>query len=370
MGIEVKQRIAWIDIYKAICIILVVVGHATGLFNDYIYQFHMAAFFFISGYTSKIWKRNLEEMVVDKSRTLLLPFLTMIVAFDIIRATIAFFSKNLTFGAALKSILLNFKDFFVYGYAPSLLGAGWFLLALFFVFLIQRMIWRAAEEKHTSLVLIFTVFVYVLGYYLQKYGFRNPHGFDMATVGQLFFGIGAFLSKHNTLELLRKQKWRYAVYAVGGGWMLFAKWLGGRVAGGARVEYPLRSYPNVWMTALVPLGGILLVFGISELIGRLGNNVIRPFSIVGGATLGVLFLHFVGFKLATILLLPFKVTVWQDVNALVLPASALSHGWCWIFYTVVSLLFSVAAWRLLMLIPCVNVLLGKQKSAKKKDAAV
>ena len=44
------KRQAWIDYFKAITIILVVIGHATGKFNIYIYQFHVAAFFFISGW--------------------------------------------------------------------------------------------------------------------------------------------------------------------------------------------------------------------------------------------------------------------------------------------------------------------------------
>lgn len=35
-----QDRIEWIDIYKGLAIILVVIGHATGLFNSYIYQFH------------------------------------------------------------------------------------------------------------------------------------------------------------------------------------------------------------------------------------------------------------------------------------------------------------------------------------------
>ena len=123
------------------------------------------------------------------------------------------------------------------------------------------------------------------------------------------------------------------------------------------------------MTALVPLGGIVLIFGLSELIGRLGQRVTRPFSVLGASTLGVLFLHFVGFKVATLLLLPFRVTVWQDVYALVLPASATANGWCWIFYTVVSLLFCVGAWKLLMLIPWVNVLLGKKAFAKQRRSS-
>ena len=47
-------RIEWIDIFKGLAIILVVVGHATGLFSTYIYQFHVAAFFFISGWVAKL----------------------------------------------------------------------------------------------------------------------------------------------------------------------------------------------------------------------------------------------------------------------------------------------------------------------------
>ena len=39
-------RIAWCDIYKAIVIILVVIGHTRGgILSNIIYQFHMAAFF-------------------------------------------------------------------------------------------------------------------------------------------------------------------------------------------------------------------------------------------------------------------------------------------------------------------------------------
>lgn len=53
------KRIEWVDYYKAIAIVLVVVGHATGRFNGVIYQFHVAAFFFISGYLSKIEKKDM-----------------------------------------------------------------------------------------------------------------------------------------------------------------------------------------------------------------------------------------------------------------------------------------------------------------------
>lgn len=61
-----KKRIEWVDIYKALGIILVVVGHATGAFNNYIYQFHMAAFFFISGYTTNFDRDSAVHYVYKK----------------------------------------------------------------------------------------------------------------------------------------------------------------------------------------------------------------------------------------------------------------------------------------------------------------
>ena len=58
-----RERIAYIDIAKTICIILMVVGHWTtnSTILLYIYSFHMPALFVISGYLYKphSWKRTL-----------------------------------------------------------------------------------------------------------------------------------------------------------------------------------------------------------------------------------------------------------------------------------------------------------------------
>ena len=62
-------------IYKALGIILVVVGHATGAFNNYIYQFHMAAFFFISGYTTNFEKDSMPHYIYKKIYSLYVPLL-------------------------------------------------------------------------------------------------------------------------------------------------------------------------------------------------------------------------------------------------------------------------------------------------------
>ena len=59
----VKKRIEWVDIAKAITIILVIVGHTVdGLSGAIIYSFHMPLFFILSAYTFKC-SENKEQFV-------------------------------------------------------------------------------------------------------------------------------------------------------------------------------------------------------------------------------------------------------------------------------------------------------------------
>lgn len=71
------KRDTTLDIIKGILIILVVVGHS-GAFYNYIYLFHMAAFFIISGYCYKETYnqslKSLQELLLKKIKRLYIPF--------------------------------------------------------------------------------------------------------------------------------------------------------------------------------------------------------------------------------------------------------------------------------------------------------
>lgn len=69
-----SKRIAWVDYFKALTMILVVIGHSTGMFSGYIYQFHVAAFFVISGFVSRLEKKKLDELVINRIFTIILPY--------------------------------------------------------------------------------------------------------------------------------------------------------------------------------------------------------------------------------------------------------------------------------------------------------
>ena len=87
-----KGHVSWIDAYKGVLIILVVLGHVIGggihlmpegMFSriiaeyvfKFIYRFHMSAFFFIAGVTFSMGRRkSFSEFLLRKVRRLLVPY--------------------------------------------------------------------------------------------------------------------------------------------------------------------------------------------------------------------------------------------------------------------------------------------------------
>lgn len=73
-----SRRLEWMDVAKGIAIILMVVGHTTipkGL-SDFIWAFHMPLFFVASGWLTNWTKSTIKEFFVNKSKNLLLPFIS------------------------------------------------------------------------------------------------------------------------------------------------------------------------------------------------------------------------------------------------------------------------------------------------------
>lgn len=69
------KRIIWIDIAKAIAILLMVIGHTSipHVLSNFIWAFHMPLFFIASGFTNGGGK-TLAEFIMSKTKSLLLPF--------------------------------------------------------------------------------------------------------------------------------------------------------------------------------------------------------------------------------------------------------------------------------------------------------
>ena len=192
----VKKRIEWVDIAKAITIILVIVGHTVGgLSIAIIYSFHMPLFFILSAYTFKC-SENKEQFVNKTEKAfkhLIIPVLILIFIGTCKNIVIQFPNMNnwnfiLLF--AKREIL---KWCFASGCDVQILfrniegiGMPWFLVVLF----IGRTLFDYLHQKLSDKKLfIWCCILSALGVVIGKIQFL-PLSFDIVLAIMPLFYIG------------------------------------------------------------------------------------------------------------------------------------------------------------------------------------
>ena len=132
------NRIVWIDIAKAICIILVVIGHYFpethplwyGEMRNVIYTFHMPLFMFASGYIYIATKKEISysEFIWRKVNRLMIPYLTvsvLVVSIKLCTQSQAYVENPVTPLSYLKIFYLPEAGVFL-----------WFIWALWWMFVL------------------------------------------------------------------------------------------------------------------------------------------------------------------------------------------------------------------------------------------
>lgn len=137
-----NKRFEQFDILKGIGIILVMFGHAipNGYVHDWIYGFHMPLFFFCSGFFYK--DKLLIEATVKDIKGLLIPWLT----FSQILVLCSCILKVYSNGSGPIFQPLNENCWILY-------YTIWFLIALFIVRLIYRIITKSHRILFVNLLI-------------------------------------------------------------------------------------------------------------------------------------------------------------------------------------------------------------------------
>lgn len=146
-----KQRIAWVDTAKYICIIFVMLAHLesnTYLLSVLYKPFYLSVFFFVSGYVY-IAKDNFGEFLYKKFCGLFVPWLVFSV-FNILLSQIISFNNH---GNLQSELCRNFLQ---------IRGRGdgvWFVAALFMAFIPFYFVVRWSDKCKRSTVVIFFSFL-------------------------------------------------------------------------------------------------------------------------------------------------------------------------------------------------------------------
>lgn len=245
-----KQRLDYIDIFRSLGIIAMVMGHISfgGKFDHFIHAFHMPMFFFISGFFYKIRDCSIGEYVVKKARSLLIPYISFGIAHYLV--------KIILDGFSIKPIIYLFTFNTI---SLPIAGALWFLTALFFTdvfyFLLDR--WNV-KWLLIPLVLVGSFADQVLPYPL-------PWALSASFVGLGLYWFGEMSKKYeDKLEkLLNMNWWQILVVGVITAILIFANGYINMREG----RYAI--LPLFWINALL---SVYLGISISKLICRTGKT--------------------------------------------------------------------------------------------------
>ena len=337
-----NKRIEWVDIFKALAILSVVIGHVGAPITIYVYLFHVPAFFFISGFTTSIEKESLTGFIVKKFRTIMIPFFSLNLAFLILTAMLTgtrigkFLPTPLPFDGLLNGI----QNMFRYGSGTDFGGATWFLYVLFgsavlvkivFILIRQLAVKFPGREIEAWLLLAASIVLWLFGYYLYatKQLIFN-FSLDLCLNAQLYFVLGLLFKKYSLFE--KASKIIFVPLAILGMYYFAnVSWI--------MMNWPTRAFaPNPLHDVLSSLSGIYLLYVLSVIFLRI-RFVKDAFIYIGTRSLSILAFHFLGMKVSYFIFYFLKILPYDQVKQFVPPG----NNNYWHILVVTSVLFSLTA---------------------------
>lgn len=195
--INSNQRLLYVDWAKLLGIYLVILAHLNlrnNVVNLMINSFHMPLFFLLSGICYK--PGNVINDLKKNSKGLLIPYISLQVL------CYPYFFMKSYFQNHIELNIMNYivKPFFgfIYGvvydtsYSSMIIGATWFLMALFFIkFLASVLVTRKKET--IGIVIIFFVIVAML---LKTFNIMLPWSINCAFLGLPVFLFGYYFKDY------------------------------------------------------------------------------------------------------------------------------------------------------------------------------
>lgn len=333
-----KQRRTDISILKGIGILLMVIGHsgAPTALTRFIYEFHMPLFFIVSGYFFSSKQADAPwQYVANRFNGLYIPFLKWGVLFLFLHNvfhTIGILTPLSDNGSYSFPTIVKRTGQLIFtmsGYEPHILGAFWFLRALFIAslllvgsyWLLKKIRWLTSPSL---IIAIIALVSFLLTFYLQTYHIRLAisQGGYRESVGLLFLCLG-FLFRQYETRLPRHCLFECILWAIV---VVFSVYAPSTIG-----IFPGRT---AFLSILLPgFCGWMATYFLSQRL--VCSPFARPLSYLGDHSLYILALHFLSFKLVNIIKIYALGLDWNEMGRHVLPKGTWPGGW--IAYTIVGI---------------------------------
>lgn len=286
------SRLIWLDIAKAIAIILMVVGHSSISVpvSNFIWSFHMPLFFISSGWTTNWEKYRLMDFAKGKTMSLLLPF----AIYSIIVLVIQTLQGWISVGQFLQNGWVAY--------------ALWFIPVLYLSLLCTKCVYCISTRRIRYIVVIAWLAV---GYLLSYYHVMLPWTLSSVPYATFMIYIGSEMTRMPEYML------RPRVYVVLLLWVLtvFISYF-------FRLDMCFNNIIPILPLTIGALSGTCMVFMVAILIETYSKVLTRVLVAIGKETYII-----VAFSQITIMLLNeyFQLNVAFKYGLLVCALIALKH---------------------------------------------
>lgn len=183
-----SKKIEWIDAYRGLGIILVVLGHCIPPFNKIIYGFHMPLFLIISGY---LWhNENIGCAVKKYLKKYIVPYFILCFINLVLCCTMeALLYGNTNVCRYLIGILYSKGNTI---WMPNC-SPLWYLTSLF----VSLVLWQCIYKCNKFLRILLIGICFVVSVALDKYNITKlPWNIDTAMMNIVFIAYGYYLRKY------------------------------------------------------------------------------------------------------------------------------------------------------------------------------
>lgn len=340
-----------VDCIKGVGIALVVIGHSGCPFGNIIYLFHMALFFILSGYCYREKEISLVEWTIRKMKTLWLPhFLSVVIIILLTNILIDLHvvASDIYARLTVKRLIIEVVKAALFGGGGQLLGANWFLRTLFFGLMLYEVVDRTIRKVNINNVVIrlaIGVFFLTIGWLMtSRFGYGMY--FNIFTV-PILLEIGRNIKERNMIQSCMKSNRFYTLLAIS----CFACLIVLSHFGKISLNHNIIENPIFFV--LCSIMGFFLCTWVNNVVLSISLNWGKMLSILGKNSLIIMLLHFVSFKIVTLL----QIYIYQDdIDMLTsYPVYRYYSGW-WIAYSLAGIL-----------IPCLIASAGKNLLKSKKN---
>lgn len=287
-----KDRDTSLDFARGFAMFLVVLGHTSSIYQNFIYLFHVPLFFIISG---TLFKRpeSIRIAIYNKWKRLYFPNLKyglFFLLFHNIFVKWGFYESNSWY--SFRDYVKSFIKIICFG-NEELGGAMWFLRSLFCVYCLYLLYCFLGRKGK----IILSVLIVMIGWYMAYnnilYPLRSVVTIPCIVFPYILIGGGKIVLQVN--KMLGAFRYLPIISFIFTGIILTV------LSCYISVDLAHLELPNLFLYYIIAIIGLLFVLSGNQLIEK--TYIQKMFIYVGKNSIPILALHFLVFKLFTLLYL-------------------------------------------------------------------